>query len=310
MNVSGKNKTVDTSITTAKVSVLLRHNLRLISADKNTEIQRDRSHENHEMAPYIHIPQEIQYNHREDIYKLQYAKYKEWISSMYIYGKKDVNVLVSTIIDLPKELTEAPEQEKLAFWHHTIDFFGHRYADSPCISACVHKDEGGREHMHYIMIPAVKIDHEAIMKKKHAKEMETCDLKVCKADVCTKKDLLTLHPDFAAYLKDHGMDCPSVHSGITARQGGNQAVWQLKERTLQSLSVENKQLRSQLEDVTRERDQLREQLQTVTAERDAEVKQSVTWGDPISWGQEATWGSSADWGAQSAERAKSWTNTK
>ena len=48
-----------------------------------------------------------------------------------------------------------------------------------------------------------------------------------------KKDLRTFHKDLDKWLKSKGMSC-SVYTGVTARQGGNRTVKELKaERDVQ-----------------------------------------------------------------------------
>ena len=265
-------------VTASGVIGWLRHNNRCIKNDKNSDIDPEKSKLNYSLTPYINIPRDKQYARREEIRKLEYQKYKELVSQYYCYGRKDVNTLVSVVVTLPKEITDPETEEK--FFKGVAEFLTARYGNT--VSITVHKDEGkhvclkdeygntitgsngkpvyerreGRAHLHYTFVPTVKINHAAIEKKKNpVKAMIQKDKngnykyeqKISAKERIDRKELLSLHPDMNRYLNDVcGIRC-NVNSGITAAQGGNKSVAELKAefdaKTIKDLTVATDRLR-------------------------------------------------------------------
>lgn len=138
--------------------------------------------------------------------------YKERLSECYVYGRSDVKTSFGWIVTCPDDVP--PEQEDL-FFYNTYDFLCERYGgEKNCISCAVHKDESGRPHLHFLGMPIVE-------DKKRGGE------KICCNDVINRKDLRNFHPDLDKFLKNRGMKC-SVYTGVTAAQGGNRTVKELK----------------------------------------------------------------------------------
>ena len=260
----------------------LRHNNRTIAKDSNTDIDYSRTKENICLTPYI--PQELRDRYddpkvREEIRKLEYAHYKELKEQFYCYNRKDVNTMVSVVVTLPKEITDPKTEDK--FFQGISDFLCDRYGN--CVSITVHKDEGkhyvqkdldgkpildkdgnkvrewheGRSHLHFTFIPTVKIDHAAIAKKKNpVKEMFKYKEKINAKERLNRKELLHLHPDMNTYISEKcGIKC-NLNSGITKAQGGNKTVREMKQefdaKVINDLTVENEQLRGEVETVREE----------------------------------------------------------
>lgn len=256
----------------------LRHDNRTIKNDNNKDIDPSKTYKNDCLTPYISKELRDHYSDRdvrEEIRKLEYAKYKELKKLFYCYNRKDVNTLVSVVVTCPKEITDPVIEKK--FFQGVADFLNDRYGNT--VSITIHRDEGkhyvlkdkngnpildenqkpikewheGRSHLHYNFIPTVKIDKEKVLKKKNpVKAMLDYEEKINAKERIDRKELLRLHPDMNYYLnKVCGIKC-NLNSGITARQGGNKTVEELKrefdETVKTELMLENERLRGEIKD--------------------------------------------------------------
>ncbi len=253
-------------VTAAGVNNWLRHNNRTIQNDKNTDIDPERSRQNYSLTPYINIPRDQQYDRRDEIRKSEYQHYKELKGQFYCLNRKDVNALISVVVTFPTEITDPETEDRFA--QGVANFLTERYGN--VISITVHKDEGkyhtikdpegntlkeyreGRPHLHFTFIPTVPIKKSE--GKKLRKSMEGYSEKISAKERINRIELLTLHPDMNRYLNDVcGIKC-NMHSGITAAQGGNKTVAELKkefdQKIIHDLTVENEALKERIKDIT------------------------------------------------------------
>lgn len=218
----------------------LRHNNREILRDSNTDIDPSRTPLNYSLTPDRGIG--------------EYEYYKERLDELYTYGRADVKTMAGWIVTLPKEISLMDDQRK--FFQATYNFLSDRYGSKNVIQATIHYDEGkvekvrnrftgeveldqsgkpvtrlvyGQPHLHFCFIPAVRIDHEKLhRKKKYPKKMDDFTEKVSANDVLNKKELQHFHTDLQKHLDRCGIDC-KVLTGKTKAQGRNYSVAELKE---------------------------------------------------------------------------------
>lgn len=175
----------------------LRHIERTIAHPANEDIDMSMSSQNYSLAPQRGMD--------------SYSYFRQRLSELYVYRRDDVKVMAGWIVTAPTDLRKDQYE---AFFHATYEFLANRYGEKNCIQAIVHNDESGQPHLHFCFIP-VTAD------VKHGGE------KVCANDVLNRTELRNFHPALQRYLDDHGVDA-RVTSGITARQGGNRTVRELK----------------------------------------------------------------------------------
>lgn len=239
------------------VSNELRHNARLIEENANKDIVKELSHNNENLLPARECT--------------DFEYYKQRLSQLYCYNRGDIKPLAGWVVTCPQEL-KTPEEQR-AFFEAARDFMLERYGAENAIQAIVHRDEGKREivqdehgnerkelvhgqpHLHFCFIPTVR-------DTKHAQ-----GYKVCAKEVLNRNELKNFHPDLQKYLNEHGVRC-NVNSGITAAQGGNRTVDDLKREYDRQREI--KVLREQVREVQKERDQLRERTQERVRERTRE----------------------------------------
>lgn len=177
-----------------------------------------------------HVERTIQDNANKDIdpdkisldYSLidrgisSYSYFKQRLNDLYIYKNRELKPLCGWIITLPEDVPAGKED---LFFKMSFDFLNQRYGLENCVQCTVHKDESGQPHMHYLFIP--------VAKRKKTTEKHPEQYKVCANEVLTKRDLRDFHPALDKYLRDRNLPC-SVYTGVTAKQGGNRTVTQLK----------------------------------------------------------------------------------
>lgn len=134
---------------------------------------------------------------------------KKRCSEVRCQNRKDVNVMVSWIVTVPKDLPQQFEQE---FFEITYDFLEQRYGRDNVISAYVHKDEV-TPHMHFAFVPVIKD------KKREG-------YKISAKEVVNRYDLQTFHQDLSQYLEQHfGFEVSILNQ---ATREGNKSIRQLK----------------------------------------------------------------------------------
>lgn len=176
----------------------LRHIERTIANPANRDIDPERECKNYSLAP--------------DRGMSSYDYFLKRKSELYCYKRADVKVMAGWIVTVPRELT--PEEHS-TFFQCTHDFLVTRYGEENCIQSIVHNDESGQPHLHFLFIPVVP-------DKKHGGE------KICANNRINAKELRNFHPDLQKYIQNNGIHA-SVKSGITAAQGGNRSVWEMKQ---------------------------------------------------------------------------------
>lgn len=231
----------------AGISNLLKHNSRDIIHSSNPDIQPDLSDLNYCLTP-------------QDRGVSEYDYYKQRLSEVYVYNRKDVVTLCGIVCTLPAEIPLDDTEQINRFFSTTNDFLSDRYGGENgrnVISSWVHFDEGkrlpvydrftgeplldengsvqtelvvGRPHLHFDFIPVASVDLEhELSKKRHDPKIEQYTERVCANDVLTRSSYRTFHGDWQRYLQEHGIDA-KVKTGITKAQGGNVSVSKLKER--------------------------------------------------------------------------------
>lgn len=174
---------------------IIRHNERSIKHSSNLDIDQSRTHLNYSLLD-------------RDMSDREY--YLQRLSEVYCYNRADVKTLCCWIVTAPRDLAE---EDHKRFFELVVDFIGDRYGEENLCSAWVHGDEE-RLHAHICILPIIYDE---------ANERE----KICANDVITRLDLRTFHPQLQAYLEEHGLEV-RVQTGITAEQGGNRTVPELK----------------------------------------------------------------------------------
>lgn len=184
--------------TAAAVVNQLRHIERTIATPANRDIDPERESRNYSLAP--------------DRGMSSYDYFLKRKSELYCYKRADVKVMAGWIVTAPKELAA---EEYNSFFQHAHNFLISRYGEENCIQSIIHNDESGQPHLHYLFIPTVP-------DKKHGGE------KICANDRISAKELRNFHSDLQRYLKSNGIRA-IVKNGITAAQGGNRSVWEMKQ---------------------------------------------------------------------------------
>ena len=189
--------------TDSAVFNILRHSERTIANNSNADIEPTRTIYNYKLSPDRTIS--------------DYDYYKQRKAELYVYGRADVKTLAGWVVTLPKGAT--PEQSE-AFFRTTYDFLQQRYGEENVISAIVHHDEAGQPHMHFNFIPAIY---------DFGKERE----KICANDVLNRGELRSFHGQLQKHLDNAGLSDLRVYTGVTARNGRNYTVEQLKQGELE-----------------------------------------------------------------------------
>lgn len=130
-------------------------------------------------------------------------------SEVYCMNRKDVNVLCSWVVTVPKDV---PEVEYEKFFHATYDFLEKRYGRENVVSAYVHMDEV-TPHMHFAFVPVI-----------YDKKKER--YKVSAFEVIDRRELTVFH----AELEKHLESALGHEVGILneATKEGNKSIADLK----------------------------------------------------------------------------------
>lgn len=166
----------------------------------NQQIDLSRTHLNYNLAPEH---DQLDFIHQR-------------LSEVHTLKRKDVNVMCSWVVTVPKGL---PEEYHKEFFERSYDFLRKRYSpdEKNIISAYVHLDEV-TPHMHFAFVPVV-YDQKKDREKVSAKE------------VVNRTDLSTFHQDFQnvmdRFVMEHGnvFKC-DVLNGATAN--GNKSIEEYK----------------------------------------------------------------------------------
>ena len=189
----------------------------------NQNIDSSRSHLNYNLAPMRNISQG------------EFVKQR--CSEVYCLKRKDVNVMCSWVVTMPKDLPEHLEQD---FFKATYKFLADRYGgEQNVVSAYVHKDEV-TPHLHFAFVP-VTFDKKKDRYKVSAKE------------VINKTELQRFHKELQEYLEG-ALGCP-VNVLNEATLEGNKSIAELKRGTAQQRAAELKaaiaELQAELESLNK-----------------------------------------------------------
>ena len=192
----------------------------------NQEIDSERSYLNYNLAL-----------HQQ---KQQGEFVKQRCGEVHCLNRKDVNVMCSWVVTQPKDF---PAEQSKEFFEQTYKFLVNRYGKENVVSAYVHMDET-TPHIHFAFVPVVP-------DKK--KDRLTVSAKSC----LSKTELSIFHKDMSKELNKHFCRDIGLHTEITAEQGGNQSIKQLKKIKEQKFVLE-----SDVQALQLTRDQLSEILYT------------------------------------------------
>ena len=185
----------------------------------NQEIDKSKSHLNYNLANNKNLTQNEILNKR--------------LSEVKVLKRKNVNVICSWIITLPKTIKKDSEEEK-EFFKKSYEFLKNEYGEKNIISSYVHKDET-TPHMHFCFIPIV-IDKKKNIEKVSAKEL------------ITRNHLQTFHNRLEKYLSNHFKKEIGILNGAT--ENGNKTILEIKnqELKLKNIEIENdiKQISSKI----------------------------------------------------------------
>ena len=176
------------------VDALFRHFERKSKNYSNTDIQPEKTSLNYNLGPMRSLTQKQYFNER--------------LANVFCLNRKDVKVLNTWLVTVPKDLDEKYHQ---SFFEETYDFLENKYGRENVISAWVHMDET-TPHLHFAFIPVV-YDTKKGREKVSAKECVTV------------ADLKKFHTELENYLKSKGIEA-NILNGATV--GGNRTVKELK----------------------------------------------------------------------------------
>lgn len=142
-------------------------------------------------------------------------------SEVRCQNRKDVNVMASWVVTVPKDL---PEREHGKFFEATYDFLKNRYGIENVVSAYVHMDEV-TPHMHFAFVP---VKHGFKEDKKNPR-ISTEYRKVSAKDVLNRYELQSFHPALQSYLERAlGHEVGILNE---ATKEGNRSIEELKRQT-------------------------------------------------------------------------------
>ena len=206
---------------------ILRHILREVKKPANVDIDRQRTHLNYSLLPKRHMK--------------PYTYLKKRLGELHCMKRDDVNVMCGWIITKPKEL---PVSEERRFFTLCYRFLADRYGgEQNVVAAEVHKDESGKAHLHlyYRAHPnetnvskaawELGISRKTVRRWRDKTVADAHGEKVSAKEVLTRAELLAFHGDLQRYLDRNGLHT-DVNSGITAAQGGNKTVAEMKQERL------------------------------------------------------------------------------
>lgn len=147
---------------------------------------------------------------------------KERMEELKCLNRKDVNVMMSWLVTLPKEMNEKPMSEQRKFFEKSYEFLKERYGADNVVSAYVHMDES-QPHMHFAYTP-VCWDGKAERYRFNAKK------------VGSRKDLQTFHKDFDEEMTKQMGYITGVRNGATEI---NQSIHELKAMQKKMVEIDN-----------------------------------------------------------------------
>lgn len=173
----------------------------------------------------------------------------ERLSQVRVQKRKDVNVMCSWVLTVPKSL-KPKEYER--FFKAGYRFMERRYGRDNVISAYVHMDEpSAKPHMHFAFVSVLH-------------DVEKGIDRLCAKKVVSRQDLKSFHNELEAYISrslGHGVEILNE-----ATKEGNKSIIELKrlshkqlmdkmleqDLAITNLLDENKQLKQQVKDLEHE----------------------------------------------------------
>lgn len=129
-------------------------------------------------------------------------------------ARKDIKLAGGWVITAPRDLDPSKYDD---FFKTTYDFLADKYGERNLVSVCVHYDESGLPHLHAIFLPVV-----------HESKNPKFEERLCMKEVVNRDSLRSWHQEYQQYLDAHGLKDAHVYTGITAKNGGNRSVAELK----------------------------------------------------------------------------------
>lgn len=182
---------------------------------RNQEIDPRRTVLNYNLAP---IQNQLEFIHRR-------------LDEVYCLKRKDVNVMCSWVITVPKDL---PADKEERFFQESYNFLEKKYGEENVVSSYVHKDEI-TPHMHFCFMPIVY---------DQKKQREKVSAKEC----VTRTDLQHFHTELEEYLESKLGKKINILNEST--KNGNRAIIELKRGTA------HKKLEKINEEVTKAADEI------------------------------------------------------
>ena len=201
---------------------------------QNDSIDPGRTHLNYNLAPSEG--------------KTQQEIFDERISQVKCLKRKDVNVMCSWVVTVPKDLDPKRTKE---FMQHTYNFLENRYGRKNVISAYVHMDET-TPHMHFAFIPIVFDEKKQIEK-------------VCAKEIIDRHELQVFHEELQDYLENN-MGC-RVNILNEATKEGNKSIDELKRgtalQTLQNVRRATKKGKGELDNLQQQKNVLESEIEAL-----------------------------------------------
>lgn len=185
---------------------ICKHNSREFENPGNKDIDPERSSQNYDLLGSD---------------QRAYDRYKERKKELYSLNRQDVKTMAGWVVTVPKSV---PVQLQRKFFESVHDFLGKRYGTENCVQSVVHVDEAGMPHLHYNFIPVTQTTKAAHIAKGFTE-------KICAKAVLNKTEFQNFHSDLQKHLNVNGIPGADVLNGVTARQGGNRTVAELKHAT-------------------------------------------------------------------------------
>ena len=201
---------------------------------QNDSIDPGRTHLNYNLAPSDGKTQQEIFNER--------------MSQVKCLKRKDVNVMCSWVVTVPKDL----EPERIGeFMQHTYNFLENRYGRKNVVSAYVHMDET-TPHMHFAFIPVVFDEKKQIEK-------------VCAKEIIDRHELQVFHNELQNYL-ENSMGC-RVNVLNDATKEGNKSIEELKRgtarQTLQDVHRATKKEKDELNYLLKQKNALEREIRAL-----------------------------------------------
>lgn len=193
----------------------------------NQDIDTDRTHLNYNLAP--------------DRGMSQGDFVKKRCEEVQCLKRKDINVMCSWVVTLPKEVTGKEDTEY--FMQKTYEFLEDRYGKENVVSAYVHLDET-QPHIHFAFVPVVT-DKKKGIEKVSAKEC------------ISKNELSRFHQDLQNHFDRSYLPCNILNQATIE---GNKSIEELKRGTA---IIEAEKARNEALKAVSERDNVISELQKV-----------------------------------------------